>query len=68
VVDGDIVTVPVDFQVLETRYQESKGSVRVLQKFDYRSFRLLKEYVYELLRRDGIWRIVGYTVLNKGTE
>jgi len=42
--------------------------VRVLEKFESQQLRLVKEYSYELERRDGVWYIVGYTVLNKGSE
>lgn len=67
-VDKDIVTLPVEFSILETRYSAAQGEVRTLQKFDYRSFKMVKEYDYELRRRDDVWYIVGYSVLNKGTE
>jgi len=68
VVDQDIVVVPYYVEVLETRYTPSRGIVRVLEKFESQQLRLVKEYSYELERRDGIWYIVGYTVLNKGSE
>jgi hypothetical protein len=68
VVDEDIVVLPYYVEVLETRYTPSRGIVRVLEKFESQQLRLVKEYSYELERRDGIWYIVGYTVLNKGTE
>jgi len=53
---------------LETRYGGSRGTVQVLQKFDYPDFRMLKLYIYELEKRDDIWYIISYTVQNKGTE
>ncbi len=68
VVDGDIVVIPASFDIIETRYAGNSGNVRVLSKFDYREFRMLKEYVFELKRRDDIWYITGYSVTNKGTE
>ena len=67
-VDADIITIPSDFDIIETRYGTDSGTVRVLEKFDYKGFKMLKEYDYEMARRDNIWYIVGYTVLNKGTE
>lgn len=67
-IDVDIVTVPASFEIIETRYTASSGIVRVLEKFDYHGFKLVKEYDYELSRRDDIWYIEGYEVLNKGTE
>ena len=68
VVDTDIVTVPSSFEIIETRYSANTGLVRVIEKFDYRSFKMVKEYDYDLVRRDNIWYIQGYSVLNKGTE
>jgi len=68
VVDKDIVVQPYYFEVLETRYTAGRGVVRVLEKFQDQQLRLIKEYSYELERRDDVWYIVGYTVLNKGAE
>lgn len=68
IVDGDIVTIPYWFDILETRYSDSTGMVRVLEKFRYEQIRLIKEYTYQLQKRDDVWYVVGYSVLNKGTE
>jgi hypothetical protein len=68
VVDNDIVVQPYYFEVLETRYTDSKGFVAVLEKFQSGQLRLVKEYRYVLQRRDEVWQIVDYTVFNKGTE
>jgi hypothetical protein len=68
VVDSDIVVIPSSYEVIETRYGASYGKVTVLQKFAYDGFSMLKEYGYELERRDDVWYIVSYTVRNKGTE
>lgn len=68
VTDTDISMIPLEYSIIETRYTESLGFVRVLEKFDNKTFKLVKEYIYELGRRDDIWYIVGYTVQNKGTE
>lgn len=68
VADTDIVMIPSSFEIVETRYGASYGKVVVMQKFDYDGFKMLKEYIYELERRDDVWYIVGYTVKNKGTE
>jgi hypothetical protein len=66
--ENDIATIPYSFDVIETRYSPGKGYVRVLEKFQFQQLRLVKEYTYELVRRDDIWFIVGYSVMNKGTE
>lgn len=68
VVDKDIVVQPYDFEIIETNYTPYRGTVRVLEKFQDHQLRLVKEYTYQLERRDGVWYIVGYTVLNKGVE
>jgi hypothetical protein len=68
VVDNDIVVQPYYFEVLDTRYTPSRGFVRVLEKFQSQQLRMIKEYTYELERRDGVWYVVAYSVLNKGTE
>jgi len=68
VVDNDIVVQPYYFEILETRYTEAKGFVTVLEKFQNGQLRMVKEYSYELQRRDEVWYIVDYTVFNKGTE
>lgn len=68
VVDNDIVVQPFYFEILETRYTESKGFVSVLEKFQSGQLRIVKEYTYELRRRDEVWYVSDYTVFNKGTE
>jgi hypothetical protein len=67
-VDADIVVLPASFDIVETRYTAQNGLVRVMEKFDYRSFKMVKEYDYSLVRKDDVWYIVDYTVYNKGTE
>lgn len=68
VVDADIAVIPSSFEIIETRYGSSRGTVIVLEKFAYTDFHLLKEYTYDVEKRDDIWYIVSYKVLNKGSE
>jgi hypothetical protein len=68
VTGSDIVLLPYSFEILETRYTEARGFVKALEKFQSGQLRLVKEYDYELERRDEVWYVVGYTVFNKGTE
>jgi hypothetical protein len=68
VLDNDIVVQPYYFEILETRYTDDRGFVSVLEKFQSGQLRMIKEYTYELRRRDEVWYIVDYTVFNKGTE
>ncbi len=67
-VDTDLVVQPFFFDITETRYTPSRGFVRVVEKFRDQQLVRVKEYTYELQKREDIWRIVAYTVLNKGTE
>ncbi|MDP3177162.1 MAG: hypothetical protein Q8M76_04610, partial [Spirochaetaceae bacterium] len=68
VIEGGIIVQPYFFEIIETRYTSSRGFVKVLEKFQSEQLRFVKEYTYELARRDSVWYIVGYSVLNKGTE
>ncbi|TFG84876.1 MAG: hypothetical protein E4H20_01885 [Spirochaetales bacterium] len=68
VIDKDIVVVPSSFTIVETRYRETSGTVTANLKFAYDGFSMIKQYTYEMAKRDSVWLIVGYTVLNKGTE
>lgn len=63
-----IVTLPKEFTIEETRYTADHGFVTVLEKFAEKGYTSIKQYDYELQRRGDIWFIVGYTVVNKGTE
>lgn len=67
-VDSDIVVVPSSFEIVETRYRPGNGTVVAMLRFAYDGFSLLKQYTYELEKRNDIWYIVSYTVLNKGSE
>jgi len=63
-----IVTLPKEYDIEETRYTSDHGFVDVLEKFAEKGYTSVKDYQYELERRGDIWYIVGYTVVNKGTE
>ncbi|MBP7263889.1 MAG: hypothetical protein KBB32_06910 [Spirochaetia bacterium] len=67
-IDGAIVVIPSSFEIIETRYRASTGTVTAILKFEYSNFHEVKEYTYELEKRDDVWYIVAYTVQNKGTE
>lgn len=68
VVDADISVVPSSFEIAESRYGPSSGTVTVVERFAQDGFTLVKEYTYEVEKRDDVWYIVAYTVVNKGTE
>lgn len=68
VVDGDIATIPVDFTVERTSYGSEEGTVAVVEKFRYDRVVERKRYTYYLKRRDEVWLVYDYTVVNLGTE
>jgi hypothetical protein len=68
VVDGDIVTIPMEFEILQTNYGAEEGTVVVQEKFKTGDYIERKRYTYYLHRRDDTWTIADYTVLNLGTE
>ncbi|MDR2501199.1 MAG: hypothetical protein LBD37_09015 [Treponema sp.] len=68
VIDGDIAAIPSEFAVERTAYGVDTGEVTVLEKFKTGNYSERKRYTYYLRRKDDIWTIVDYTVLNLGTE
>lgn len=68
VVDGDISVMPSEFTIERTQYNNTEGTVTVLEKFRYANFTELKRYTYYLRQKDNIWTIVNYAVVNLGTE
>jgi hypothetical protein len=70
VVDGDIATIPTEYTIERTTYGAEEGAVIVLEKFKAPSgnYTERKRFTYTLRRRDNIWIIVDYVVLNLGTE
>jgi hypothetical protein len=68
-VDGDIAMIPTEFKVEQTNYTAEDGTVIVEEKFRTgTNYTERKRYTYHLRRRDDVWTIVDYTVLNLGTE
>jgi hypothetical protein len=68
ITDGTISVIPSSFDIERTQYNSFEGSVSVLQKFKSTYFTELKRYTYFLRQKDNIWTIVGYSVVNLGTE
>jgi hypothetical protein len=69
VVDGDIVMIPIEFQIERTNYNEMEGTVVALEKFRIGStVTERKRYTYYVRRKYDIWTIVDYSVINLGTE
>jgi hypothetical protein len=66
--DGDIAAIPAEFTVERTVYNSLEGTVTVLEKFRTGNYVERKRYIYSLRRKDDIWTIVDYSVINLGTE
>lgn len=67
-IDGDIVSIPSQFEITKTTYSQTEGTVEVTEWFAYPTYRERKLYTYYLRLRDGIWLIYDYKVVNAGTE
>ncbi|MCL2805426.1 MAG: hypothetical protein FWD26_05750 [Treponema sp.] len=68
VVDGDIAVIPTSFEILKTEYNNTEGTVTVLQKFRMSNYTDLRQYRYLLEKKDNYWMIVNYSVQAMGTE
>jgi hypothetical protein len=66
--DGTISNIPTEYTIERTQYNSTDGTVTVLQKYRSRNFTEVKRYTYLLQRKDDIWAIVDYSVVNLGTE
>jgi hypothetical protein len=67
-VDEDILVIPSSFDILETTYTPFRGTVTVLERFRYPDYTEVKKYTWYLERRDTIWLITDYEIVNLGTE
>jgi hypothetical protein len=68
VVDGDIATIPMTFDIERTTYNNEEGTVIVLERFRIGNYTQRRRYTYYLYRKDDFWTIVDYSVTNLGTE
>ena len=68
VTDWDISLIPTDFTVERTVYSAQTGTVTTMQLYRVGTFTERKRFTWHLERRDDIWTIVDYSVMNLGTE
>jgi len=68
VADGDISLIPVNFTIERTVYSAAEGTVTVLEYFQAGTYTEKKRYTWYLEKKDDIWTIVDYSVVNLGTE
>jgi len=67
-IDGDISSIPMNFTIERTTHDGHKGSVSVLEYFKVGTYTEKKRYTWNLEKKDDIWTIVDYSVVNLGTE
>jgi len=68
VIDGDISLIPMDFTIERTAYNNQTGTVTVLELFRVGTYTERKRYTWYLEKKDDIWTIIDYSVVNLGTE
>jgi hypothetical protein len=66
--NDEISDIPMSFNIERTVYNADEGTVTVLEFFRFGNYTERKRFTYHLQRRDGIWTIVDYSVVNLGTE
>ena len=66
--DGDISLIPMNYVIERTVYTAETGSVTVLEYFRVGAYTEKKRYTWYLEKKDDIWTIVDYSVINLGTE
>ena len=67
-IDGDISLIPSDFTIERTVYDAQTGTVTALEHFKAGAYTEKKRYTWYLVKKDDIWTIVDYSVVNLGTE
>jgi len=67
-VDQDILVVPTSFEIVQTTYTPAEAKVTVIEKFKYADYTEVRKYTYSLDRRDTIWIVTDYEIVNLGTE
>lgn len=67
-IENDIIAIPSEFSIQETRYTPTEGTVVVIEWFKYPNFKEKKSYTYKIRQREGYWQIYDYSVTNLGTE
>jgi len=63
-----ISLIPTDFLIERTQHTGNEGTVTVRKWFRGIHFTEVKRYTYHLQRRDNIWTIVDFSVVNLGAE
>ena len=64
--DRAIVETPYKFEVVKTTYDKEEARVVVMEYFDRVSYTEIKKYTYYLHKKENIWKIYRYDVVNQG--
>lgn len=67
-VESGMISIPYSFEITNTSYTPHKSEVIVYAKFKYPDYLETKKYIYKLKKKDLIWYITSYEVMNLGTE
>lgn len=65
---NDLIASPDEFEIKKTEYSQTDGTVTVIERFNEETYVQIREYIYYLRLRDGIWQLYKYDVNNVGTE
>jgi hypothetical protein len=68
VIEGDISLIPMNFIIERTTHNGQSGTVTALEYFRIGDYTEKKRYTWYLEKRDDIWTIVDYSVVNLGTQ
>jgi len=67
-IEQDVLLIPRSFEIVETEYKATSGTVKVLERFVYPDYTERKRFTYYLEKQDKYWIITDYDVENLGTE
>ena len=70
VVDGDIATIPLRYNIERTEYGTEEGTVTVMEFFRPQggSYTERKRFTYHMRKQEDAWTVIDFTVINLGTE
>lgn len=66
--ENGIINIPYSFEITNTTYTNLDAQVIVYTKFKYPDYMENKKYIYRLTKKDMVWYITSYEVINLGTE
>ena len=67
-IQNEISVIPSSYEVQNTSYGPTDGTVQVLERFAHVDYTELRQYIYYLKKQEGYWIITTYEVKNLGTQ